>query len=254
MSFVDFSLENKVVLVTGASKGIGRNAALHLAHAGADVIVTARDKKQLEDLVSEIRSMGRKAEFLIADLENVSNAVDLGRGALHKMGHIDILVNNAGVTYLNEAINVTVSEWDKTFSVNLKSLFFLTQKIGRAMIERGYGKIINISSLSGLVGFEEHAVYCATKGGLMQLTRVLALEWGPKGINVNAIAPVIVLTPMAEKVWSDPTKRNNMLKNIPIGRFALPKDISGAILFLASSASDMVNGEILTIDGGYTAR
>ncbi|HVP79654.1 MAG TPA: glucose 1-dehydrogenase [Thermodesulfobacteriota bacterium] len=252
MDFPNYSLSGKTALVTGASKGLGRHAALSLAHSGADLIVTGRNKEELEDLVTAIKALGRKAEALTANLENVSEATQLARKCLEMTSRVDILVNNAGVSYPQNAIDVTEEKWDKTFSVNLKSLFFLTQEIGKSMIQRGSGKIINMASNAGVIGLEAHAVYCSTKGALILLTRVLALEWGPKGINVNAIAPGVTLTPMVERAFTDPVRRAEILKQMPIGRFGKPVDVSGAVVFLSSSASDMVNGETLVIDGGYS--
>jgi 2-deoxy-D-gluconate 3-dehydrogenase len=164
------------------------------------------------------------------------------------------LVNNAGVSYPQPALETTEDRWDETFQINLKSLFFLTQVIAKAMVKQGGGKIVNISSQAGLVGLEDHAAYCATKGGLILLTKVLAIEWGKYKINVNAVAPTIIMTPMAERAWADPKKREEALKKIPIGRFGKPEDVVGAVIFLASPYADLITGAVLPIDGGYTAQ
>jgi glycerol dehydrogenase len=251
MDYPDYLLGGKTAVVTGASKGLGRHAALSLAHAGADLIVTGRNKEELEELAQEARAMGRTVGILTADLEKSSEAARLGRQCLEMTAHVDILFNNAGVSYPQLAVDVSEEKWDKTFSVNLKSLFFITQAIGASMIRRGSGKIINMASNAGLIGLEAHAVYCATKGAVIMLTKTLALEWGPKGINVNAVAPGVTLTPMVERSFNDPVRREEILKNMPIGRFGKPVDVSGAVVFLASRASDMVHGETLVIDGGY---
>ncbi len=254
MIFPEFDMSDKIALVTGASKGIGRSIALTLAKAGADIIVTARTEEELKKLVSEIEGFGRRAEYIVADLSNTKEAINMANRALEVFGRVDILVNNAGVSFPQSALEVTEEAWDTTMNINLKSLFFITQIIGKGMIEQKRGKIINISSQAGLVGLEDHSVYCASKAGIILLTKVLAIEWGKYGINVNALAPTVILTPMGERAWADSAKRLKMLEQIPIGRFGYPEDVAGAVLFLASKASDLVTGAVIPVDGGYTAR
>ena len=254
MKHTSFDISGKVALVTGASKGIGRSIALTLADGGADIIATARNEEELKELVSEIKSMGRNAVYIVADLSRTKEAIGMANRALEIFGRVDILVNNAGVSFPQPALEVTEEAWDTTMNVNLKSLFFITQVIGKKMIEQKKGKIINISSQAGIVGLEDHAAYCASKGGLILLTKVLAIEWGRYGINVNAIAPTVILTPMGERAWADPEKRARMLAQIPIGRLGYPEDVSGVVLFLASSVSDLITGAVIPVDGGYTAR
>ncbi len=254
MVYPSFDLSGKVAMVTGASKGIGRSIALTLANAGADIIATARNEEELKELVSEIKGKGKNAIYIPADLNNTEDAVKMANKALEIFGRIDILVNNAGVSFPQPALEVTEEAWDTTMNVNIKSLFFITQVVGKKMIEHKKGKIINISSQAGIVGIEDHSAYCTSKGGLILLTKVLAIEWGKYGININAVAPTVILTPMGEKAWSDPEKRAKMLEQIPLGRFGYPEDVSGAVLFLASSASDLITGAVIPVDGGYTAR
>lgn len=254
MNHLEFDLSDKIALVTGASKGIGRSIALTLARAGADIIATARSEEELKGLVSEIKGLGRRSEYIVADLSNTREAINMANESLKIFGRVDILVNNAGVSFPQPALEVTEEAWDITMSVNLKSLFFITQVIGRYMIEQRKGKIINISSQAGLVGIEDHSAYCASKAGVISLTKVLAIEWGKYGINVNAVAPTVILTPMGERAWADPMKRLRMLEQIPIGRFGYPEDVAGVVLFLASSASDLITGAVIPVDGGYTAR
>jgi len=195
-----FDISGKIALVTGASRGIGRSIALTLADGGADIIATARNEEELKELVSEIKCRGRNAAYIVADLSSTKEAISMANRALEVFGRIDILVNNAGVSLPQPAIEVTEEAWDTTMNVNLKSLFFITQVIGKKMIERKKGKIINISSQAGIVGLEDHAAYCASKGGLILLTKVLAIEWEKYGINVNAVAPTVILTPMGESL------------------------------------------------------
>jgi len=247
-------LEGKIALITGASKGIGRAIAFAMADVGADIIATARTEEELKELCEAIRAKGRRAEYIVADLRSTEEAKAMARKALQIFGRVDILVNNAGVSYPQPAFETTEDRWDETFQVNLKSLFFLTQIIGKAMAEQGGGKIVNIASQAGLVGLEDHSAYCATKGGLILLTKVLAIEWGKYKINVNAVAPTIIMTPMAEKAWADVRKREEALKKIPIGRFGQPEDVVGAVIFLASPYADLITGAVLPIDGGYTAQ
>lgn len=185
MENISFDISGKKALVTGASKGIGRSIALTLARARADIIATARNEEELKELVSEIKNMGREAVYIKADLSNTKEAIDMANKALEIFGEISILVNNAGVSFPQPALEVTEEAWDITMNVNLKSLFFITQVVGKKMIEQRRGKIINISSQAGIVGIEEHAAYCASKGGLILLTKVLAIEWGRYGINVR---------------------------------------------------------------------
>jgi len=253
-AFPDFSLAGKTALVTGASKGIGQHVALTLAHAGADVILTARDLPGLESTAESIRAMGRKAEVITAEMADPAEIHALAEQALYGGRKIHILVNNAGLSFPEPAAETTLEHWDLTLNVNLRAPFLLSQLIGKRMMEQGGGKIINISSQAGLVAISDHAAYCASKAALILLTKVLAVEWGPHNIQVNAVAPTVILTPMAEKAWADETKRKAMLAKIPLGRFGKPVDVSGAVLFLASPASDLITGEILAIDGGYTAQ
>lgn len=254
MSFPRFSLDGKVALVTGASKGIGRFLALALADAGADVIVTARTESQLEEVRDEIRRMGRRSEYIAADISDVRQAIEMAKEAIKVFGKVDILVNNAGVSFPQPAFEVDEKSWDMTFAVNLKAMFFISQVIAReSMVKIGGGKIINVSSQAGVVALKDHAAYCASKAGVILLTKVLAVEWAPYNINVNAIAPTVIMTPMAERAWADPQKRADMLRSIPLGRFGRPEDVAGAVIFLASPASDLITGEVIMIDGGYTS-
>lgn len=252
--FPSFSLIGKTALVTGASKGIGQHVALTLAHAGADLVLVARDIPSLGCTAEAIHAMGRKAEYIVADMAKAEDIQAAAEQALAGGRKIDILVNNAGISFPEAVVEVKLEHWDATLNVNLRAPMLLSQLIGRRMIEQGGGKIINMSSQAGLVAIADHAAYCASKAGLILLTKVLALEWGPHNIQVNAVAPTVILTPMAEKAWADEAKRNAMLAKIPLGRFGKPVDVSGAVLFLASPAADLITGEVLTVDGGYTAQ
>jgi NAD(P)-dependent dehydrogenase (short-subunit alcohol dehydrogenase family) len=252
--FPDFGLDGRRVLVTGATKGMGRDAAIALARAGADLFLTGRDEQELAECAEEVRALGRRAETAIAELADLPEVIGLGERAIEAMGGIDVLVNNAGVADLEPVLEVTPAKWDLQLDVNLKAPFFLAQTIARAMVAAGRGgKIINIASTAGLIGVPEHSAYCASKGGLLTLTKTLAFELGPHGIQVNAICPAIVMTPMGRQVWDRPGIREEALAKFPVGRFGEEVDVSSAIVYLASRASDWMTGSQLVIDGGLTA-
>lgn len=252
----DFSLAGQWALVTGASRGIGREVALHLARYGADLILTGRHKSgeptALDEVAEQIRGLGRRAERLYADLADAAAIKDLARRALAIQTPIAIVVHVAGVVFPRPALEQTLEEWETTLAVNLRAPFLLSQALVPAMMEGGGGRIIMISSAAGLVGFADRAAYAASKGGLVMLTRQLAVEWGPQGIRVNGVAPTVTMTPMAEMAWADPIRREAMRKKIPVGRFVDPRDVANAVIFLASPAADMINGVTLPVDGGYT--
>lgn len=252
--FPSFDLTGKKALVTGATKGMGRHAAVTLAHAGADVFLTGRDEGELAECAEEVRSEGRRAESMVANLADVEEVVRVGESAIEAMGGVDILLNNAGVALLEPVLDVTVEKWDAQIDVNLKAPFFLAQVVARDMVEseRG-GKIINIASTAGLIGVPEHSAYCASKGGLLTLTKTLAFELGPHGIQVNAICPAIVMTAMGRQVWDHPGVREPALEKMPVGRFGEEVDVSAAVLYLSSSASDWMTGSQIVVDGGLTA-
>lgn len=248
-----FSVEGKRALVTGGSKGIGAVTAEVLAKAGADVAIVGRDQEGLAKTEMAIQAAGRKCLVIEADLATVDGPRQAGEAALEHYGVVDILVNNAGVAPLDNLLEMSVEDWDLTQAVNLRAPFLVAQTVAPKMIEQESGKIINVSSQASVVALNDHGAYCASKGGLNMLTQVMALEWGPHNIQTNAVAPTVILTPMAEKNWGDPTKSEPMLAKIPLGRFGQPVEVADLILFLASPASDLICGETILIDGGYTA-
>ncbi|SEC47077.1 SDR family oxidoreductase [Paenibacillus sp. GP183] len=249
-----FDLKGKVAVVTGASMGIGYGLAKALANAGATVVATARHMKELQSLVDEISREGGEALAISLDVTDVKDIEEVMKEVQHKFGSIDILVNNAGLGANHLAVEVTEEDWDLMMDVNLKGLFFCCQAAGKIMLQQGCGKIVNISSQASVVGIKEHAVYCASKGGVNQLTRVLALEWSSKGVNVNAVAPTFTYTPGTAERLDDPSYLKGVVDRIPIGRVAEIKDVAGAVIYLASPAGDMVTGTVLLIDGGWTAQ
>jgi len=248
-----FSLEDKVAIVTGASRGIGKAIAVGFAKAGADVVIVARTN--LEETEALIRETGRRCLKIYADLFDIDNAKKLIIGeTLREFGKIDILVNNAGIQRRNPAFVFTEKDWDDVIHINLKVVFLLSQAAGNVMKERGWGKIINMASMLSFQGGIFVPAYAASKGGVAQLTKALANEWAKYGINVNAIAPGYIDTEMNKALIADEVRNRQILERIPAGRWGKPEDIVGGAIFLASHASDYVNGHILCIDGGWLAR
>ena len=252
--YPNFDLTGKVAVVTGASMGIGYGLAKALAHAGARVAVTARSMNELQLLVDEIAAEGHEAAAFAMDLTRV-DSISAVMVAIHAhFGRIDILVNNAGLGANHPATEVSEADWDQMMDVNLKGLFFSCQAAGKIMLGQGSGSIVNMSSQASVVGIRDHAVYCATKGGVNQLTRVLALEWGCKGVNVNAVGPTFTYTPGTAARLDNPDYLKTVLDRIPSGRVASIADVAGAVIYLASDAGSLVNGTVLMVDGGWTAQ
>lgn len=248
-------LDGKVALVTGAGSGLGQAIAVAMAEAGADCIATELPQamENLERTCAAITRSGRHAVAHALTLPDLSSIEALVRDAVQQFGRIDILVNNAGVNIPRAALDVTEEDWDRVLDVNLKGLFFLSQRVARQMIRAGGGKVVNMASQNGVVGYYRRAAYCSSKAGVVNLTRVLALEWAEHNIRVNAVAPTFILTPLTQSTFDDPILREDLLKRIPVGRVGQPEDVVGAVVFLASPAADMITGHTLLIDGGWTA-
>lgn len=249
-----FDLTGKIAVVTGASMGIGYGLAKALAHAGATVIAAARNLPLLEQLCAEIRAEGGTAFAVSLDVTQVPQIKSVMKRIAEEHGRIDILVNNAGLGANHPATEVTEDDWDTMMDVNLKGLFFCCQAAGAIMLEQGYGRIVNMSSQASVVGIRDHAVYCATKGGVNQLTRVLALEWSSRGVNVNAVGPTFTYTPGTAERLDDPQYLQGVLDRIPSAKVAGIQDVAGAVIYLASAAGNMVTGTVLLVDGGWTAQ
>jgi NAD(P)-dependent dehydrogenase (short-subunit alcohol dehydrogenase family) len=248
-------LAGRVALVTGASRGIGRAIALALARAGADVALSARDREGLEATAAAAEAAGgRQATALVADLTSPGAPGSVVAGTLRAFGRLDVLVNNAGVNRPGLALDVTEADWDAIFDLNLRATFFVSQAAARAMAAGGGGAVVNVASIMGAVADGDRAPYCASKTGLVGLTRALALEWAPLGIRVNAVGPTWVETEMTRRSLSDPEFLAGVLARIPQGRLPAPEDVANAVVFLASPAAACITGQHLLVDGGWTAR
>jgi L-xylulose reductase len=242
---MNISFAGQRALVTGAGKGIGRAIAQFLAQRGAYVVALSRSSNDLESLQAEIG-----CESLVADLADAAAA----RKAAEAAGAIHLLVNNAGISIPQSFLDTTPEAFDRTLAVNVRAAMIVSQVVAAGMIARKQGgAIVNVSSQASMVGLADHAAYCASKGALDQLTRVMALELGPHGIRVNAVNPTVTLTPMGEMAWSDPTKRAAMLAKIPLGRFASPADVAQAVAYLLSTQAGIIHGAMVPVDGGFLA-
>jgi 2-deoxy-D-gluconate 3-dehydrogenase len=248
-----FSLEGRRALVTGATKGIGYETCKVLADAGADIAAVGRDAEGLNAVAKAVKGAGRVCIPISADMGTPEGPVKAAKEALAAFGTIDILVNNAGVALLDPLLDATAADWDMTMAVNLRAPFLLAREVVPGMIAQKRGKIINVSSQAGVAALQDHGAYCASKGGLNMLTKVMTVEWAKHNIQINSVCPTVILTPMGEKVWGQPEKGDPMLAKIPGARFGRPVEVADAILYLASSASDMVCGHDLLVDGGFTA-
>ena len=248
-----FSLEGKVAVITGANTGLGQAMAVALAAAGARVALVGRSAP--DETRQQIESDGGKTAVVMADLSSADVAADVMRQAEDALGPVDILVNNAGIIRREDALDFSEADWDDVLATNLKVPFFLAQAAAKSMVagERG-GKIINVASLLSLQGGIRVASYTASKSGLAGLTRLLANEWAPKGINVNAIVPGYIATNNTAALRADTDRNRQILERIPAGRWGVPGDLGGAAVFLASAASDYVHGTLLPVDGGWMSR
>jgi NAD(P)-dependent dehydrogenase (short-subunit alcohol dehydrogenase family) len=243
-----FDLSSQVVLITGGASGIGKAIATLFAERGATLVLVDRSQNVHE----AARSLGPRHLAWVADVGDENTAISVVAAAIEKLGRIDILINNAGVGPLARAEDTSAELWDMTMAVNLRGPFLYAREVGKQMIKQGGGRIINLASQAALVALDRHLAYCASKAGVLGMTRVLALEWGPYGITVNAISPTVVDTELGRSGWAGEVGIA-FKKKIPTGRFAQPEEIALAALYLASGAAAMINGENLVIDGGYTA-
>lgn len=248
-----FKLDGSVALVTGASAGLGQAIAIALAEAGADVACHGNTRSS-DESCGAISKLNRKTISLVGDLAKVETPRALMDQTLKEFGRLDVLVNNAGTIRRAPAVDYSEEDWATVIEVNLSAVFRLSQLAGRQMIAQGRGKIINIASLLSFQGGITVPAYAAAKGGVAQLTKALANEWAGKGINVNAIAPGYMRTDNTKALQADQVRNRQILERIPAGRWGEPTDLAGAAIFLASAASDYVNGHVLVVDGGWMGR
>lgn len=248
-----FDLSGRVALVTGGGRGLGEASALALAAAGADVALASRSIGELEAVAEQVRALGRRSSVHALDIRDVAKIGAAVAEVEAEYERIDILVNNAGTNVQQHVLDVTEADWDQVMGTNLKGAFFCAQAVGRGMVERGHGKIVNMASTFAQLGFPGRAVYAASKGGVMQFTRVMAIEWASKGVNVNAVGPTATHTRMNAPLFAQEEYRRNVVSRIPAGRMAEPRDVAGAVVYLSSSAADMVNGHLLLVDGAWSA-
>jgi 2-deoxy-D-gluconate 3-dehydrogenase len=247
-----FDLKGKAAIVTGASTGLGKGMTLGLAGAGADVLLV--DYVSSEETLKEVKALGRKAEQIVIDLTQKDAIQTVVSKALKNFNKIDILVNNAGIIRRTPAIDFSEKDWDDVMYLNSRVVFFLSQAAAKDMMKRKYGKIINIASLLSFQGGIIVPSYSASKGAVVQITKALANEWAKYGITINAIAPGYMATNNTKALREDPVRSKSILDRIPAERWGTPDDLQGAAVFLASKASDYINGHVLVVDGGWLAR
>ena len=248
-----FDLTGRVAIMTGAGRGLGRTMALALAAAGADLALASRTTPELESLVEEIEALGRRAIAVPTDITSPEACEALVAAAVERLGRLDILVNNAGTNVRKSALEITPDEYDFVIQTNLKGYFNGARAAGRRFVEQGSGKVINISSILGSVALPNQAAYASSKGAIDQLTKVLAIEWATANVQVNGLAPTYFETDLTRPLYDDPERKAFIEERTPMGRWGQPHELAGAVIFLASDASDFVTGQTILVDGGWTA-
>ncbi len=247
-----FDLAGRVAIVTGTSRGLGQYFARALARAGADLVLTSRRREDLAPFQAEIESLGRRAVALELDVRNQDSIERMAADAEAAYGHLDILVNNAGCNVRKPALEVTWDDWNLVIDTNLRGSFFVAQAVARRMIARGYGRVVNIGSVTSVAGYAGLGPYGASRGGIRQLTMSLAHDWGPHGVTVNCLAPGWFRTAQNSVMYEDEAWVDYLVERIPLGRPGQPSDLDGAVVFLASESSRYVTGQTLLIDGGIS--
>lgn len=252
MSLALFDLTGKVAIVTGASRGLGQYLARALAKAGADLVITSRTVDSLQDFTREVEDMGRRVLPLSLDVRNLPSIRDMTEAAFDHFGRIDILVNNAGCNVRKPAVDIEWEDWNLVVNTNLRGGFFVAQAVAKKMIPAGYGRVINIGSLTAVAGFAGITPYCASRGGVKQMTMSLADDWGPHGITVNCLAPGWFKTAQTQALYDNKKWVDYLIDRIPMKRVGQPNDLDGTVIFLASDASAYMTGQTLLVDGGIS--
>jgi len=247
-----FDLSGQVAIVTGTSRGLGQYFARALAKAGADLVLTSRHRETLREMEGEVKSLGRRSVSLELDVQNYESIQKMAEEAREAFGQVHILVNNAGCNVRKPAVDITWDDWNLVLDTNLRGSFFVAQAVARGMIEHGYGRIINIGSVTSVFGFAGLGPYCASRGGIRQLTMSLADDWGKDGVTVNCLAPGWFKTAQNKVLYEDPEWVAYLTDRIPVKRPGLPNDLDGAVVFLASEASRYITGQTLLVDGGIS--
>ncbi len=253
MGKLSVDLKGKTAIVTGAGKGIGKAIALSLAESGAGIVAVSRTMKDLETLKAEIMKGGGECSIISCDVQNVSQIEQMAEQAADEAGQIDILVNSAGLNIQAHTLDVTEEQWDTIMNTNLKGAFFASQAVAKKMKQHQEGRIINITSQMALVGFYKRVAYCASKGGLTQATKAMAVELAEYNIKVNCVAPTFLKTPLTEPMFEDQEFYNEVISRIPLGKIGTPDDVVGAVLYLASDSAELVTGSTVLVDGGWVA-
>jgi len=247
-------LQNKIAIITGAGSGIGRGTALAFVREGAKVVVADWSEEGGKETVELIDKEGGEAVFIKTDVSKAVDVEAMVKICIDKFGRIDILVNNAGIVKFGLLHETPEEDWDAVLDVNLKSIFLASKKVIPEMLKQGQGKIVNVASIAGLVGFDQIGPYCASKGGIIALTREMALEYAKNKINVNSIAPGVIKTAMTKDMLNDPAQKQEFETQTPYPRLGEPEDIAQAAVYLASNESDFVTGHTLVVDGGWTVK
>jgi NAD(P)-dependent dehydrogenase (short-subunit alcohol dehydrogenase family) len=253
MTLKIFDLSDKVAMVTGSTRGLGEVTAMALAKAGADVAVCGRNPVDLERVSSAIREVGRNSAGFSLDVTSKQSVQDGVDQILKHFGKVDILVNNAGLNHRVPVLEFPEEAWDLVLTTNLKGFFLVAQAVVPQMIERGYGKVINMSSILGKIGLPNQLAYASAKGGVDQMTKVMAIEWAKQGVRVNAIGPTYFETEMVKQIRDDAERFNFINERTPMGRWGYLPELEGIVIFLAAPASDFITGQTIYIDGGWTA-
>jgi len=253
MSLKIFDLTDKVAMVTGSTRGLGEVAAMALAKAGADVAVCGRNTSDLERVSGAIRELDRNSAGFVLDVTSKQSVHGGVNQILKHFGKVDILVNNAGLNHRVPVLDFPEEAWDSILTTNLKGYFLVAQAVAPQMLERGYGKVINMSSILGRIGLPHQVAYAAAKGGVDQITKIMAIEWAKQGVRVNAIGPTYFETEMVKQIRNDPERFNFINERTPMGRWGHLPELEGIVIFLAAPASDFITGQTIYIDGGWTA-